>query len=319
MPRLSALLLIALTSVFAMTQSDRSGELKIALPEHRGQLSWTAPGFEIVESSAKPTGSEVGLRGVQQSTGITFLGFLFLVPEDTSLTNAKCRDGAMVQEKKSNSTVKELSDQPIALVSYIERGKNGDAVNIVRGFLASQGICGDLEVYGDSQVRIENPDIKRIFDSYRFDKNYVPSSRDAIFYAQILYEHQAYEAAAPIFEGAIKKLANASDQNAQTWRRVATDQAGISYGISGHIDKARAIFNAAIAKDPDYPLYYYNLACADAEQKDLSAARRHLQEAFARKANVLPGEQMPDPTKDDSFLPYRDNKEFWNFLTGVAK
>lgn len=318
MPRL-ALLLIALTSVFATAQSDSTGELKIALPEHRGQLSWTAPGFHIIESSAKPTGSEIGLRGIQESSGTTFLGFLFLVPENTSQTGAKCRDEAMAQEKKSNSTLKELNDQPIALVSYTARGKNGNPMYIVRGFLADGDICGDLEVYGDSHVRIENPDIKRIFDSYRFDKNYVPTFRDAILYAQILYEHQAYEAAAPIFEGAIKKLDDASDQNALRWRRVATDQAGMSYGISGNIDKARAIFNAAIAKDPDYPLYYYNLACADAEQKDLSGARRHLEEAFARKANVLPGEQMPNPTKDDSFLPYRNNKEFWNFLTNVAK
>jgi hypothetical protein len=64
-------------------------------------------------------------------------------------------------------------------------------------------------------------------------------------------------------------------------------------------------------------LYYYNLACADAEEKKLADARRHLQEAFARKANLISGEAMPDPTKDDSFLPYRNDKDFWTFVKGL--
>jgi tetratricopeptide (TPR) repeat protein len=100
-------------------------------------------------------------------------------------------------------------------------------------------------------------------------------------------------------------------------KRVAIDEAGISYGISGDLAKSRAIFQKAIVEDPDYPLYYYNLACADAAEKNLIGARKHLQEAFARKANVIPGESMPDPTTDDSFLPYRDDKEFWTFLEGL--
>jgi hypothetical protein len=64
-------------------------------------------------------------------------------------------------------------------------------------------------------------------------------------------------------------------------------------------------------------MYYYNLACADAEERKLDDARKHLEQAFARKANVLPGEKMPDPTKDDSFLPHRGNKQFWAFVTSL--
>jgi tetratricopeptide (TPR) repeat protein len=87
--------------------------------------------------------------------------------------------------------------------------------------------------------------------------------------------------------------------------------------LAGNIPKARAIFEAAVATDPEYPMYYYNLACADAEEKKLADAHNHLQQAFARKANVIRGESMPDPTKDNSFLPYCDSKEFWTFVESL--
>ncbi len=134
-----------------------------------------------------------------------------------------------------------------------------------------------------------------------------------------------YEAAAPIFEVALVKLKENPDMAAKmmgdtkTAKRVITDQAGMAYGISGDITKARHLFERAFVDDPDYPLNYYNLACADAEEKNLADARTHLQQAFARKANVIAGEAMPDPTKDDSFLPYRGNKEFWAFLESLQR
>ena len=62
--------------------------------------------------------------------------------------------------------------------------------------------------------------------------------------------------------------------------------------------------------DPDYPLYYYNLACADAEQGKAADAKLHLQQAFDRKANTIPVEKLPDPTQDDSILKLKINKEF---------
>jgi hypothetical protein len=65
-----------------------------------------------------------------------------------------------------------------------------------------------------------------------------------------------------------------------------------------------------IAADPDYPINYYNLACADAEQGHASDAKAHLQQAFDRRANVLKGESMPDPSKDDSILKLKKDKTF---------
>ena len=168
--------------------------------------------------------------------------------------------------------------------------------------------------WGSGSLTAENGELKRVFASYKLDEKYTPTFRDALLYAQILYKAQMYKAAAPVFERALSLLPESHEIDQTTMKRVLTDQAGMAYGMSGDIHKARSIFEKAIAEDPGYPLYYYNLACADA---DLVGAQKHLRESFDRKANVIRGEKMPDPTTNDSFDPYRDNKEFWAFVESL--
>jgi tetratricopeptide (TPR) repeat protein len=241
------------------------------------------------------------------------------------MTSTKCREGVLEPAKRSNPTIQiagttempRSDGPPVALASYVSQDKDGKLVYSVRGFLAMGDICGDLEIYGSDVNVIKDPNLKKVWESYEFDPNYSPQFHDVFLYADILYQNHMYQAAAPVFEQALTKLNDNKGEDQLMWQRVTTDQAGMAYGLAGNLPKARAIFEAAVAKDPQYPMYYYNLACADAEEKKLADARDHLQQAFARKANVIPGESMPDPTKDDSFLPYRENKEFWTFVEGL--
>jgi hypothetical protein len=93
-------------SIVAQTTSDST--FKLALADHPGQLQWSTDGFKIIQSSAKPTGREIGIRGKDRSGRLSFLGFLFLVPEQATPTSAKYRDGALEPQKKSNKTLKIL-------------------------------------------------------------------------------------------------------------------------------------------------------------------------------------------------------------------
>lgn len=323
MPKVSlvfAVFFLCLTAVCAETGS----EFKLALVDHPGQLSWSADGYEVIQSSAKPNGNEVGIRG-RNKAGITFLGFLFLVPEQAPLTSAKCRDGALNSEKGSNSALQIQSKSeitgagslPVSMVSYTTKRSEGKSMYVVRGFVASADMCGDLEFYSDSPISANDAVFKKVFSGYRLDEKYTPTFNDIFIYAQILYKEQQFKAAAPMFERALTILKESREKGQTTSRRVLTDQAGMAYGISGDIRKARSIFEKGISEDPDYPLYYYNLACADAEEKNLTEAQKHLREAFDRSANVLEGEAMPDPTTDDSFTPFRQNKQFWSFLESL--
>jgi hypothetical protein len=317
-----ALALVAAVCCGAQTPAGDT-DFKLALPNYQGQLQWHADGFKIVQSSAKPNGQEIGLRGRDESGKLTFLGFLFTVPGESALTGAKCRDDAMRQLKKGAPTLQvpamseiaPANNLPVELATYSAKGADGKPLYSARGFVAAGNVCGDLELYSQSPITPDDSDIKRIFQSYHFDPSYTPQFRDVSLYAEILYRDQMYKAAAPMFELALTKLKDEKDQ--RTWIRVTTDQAGMSYGMSGDAAKARSLFEAAVAKDPDYPMYYYNLACADAQEHKLADARTHLQQAFARKANMIQGEIFPDPSKDDSFTPYRDDKEFWKFVESL--
>ncbi|MGA7293616.1 MAG: tetratricopeptide repeat protein [Terriglobales bacterium] len=329
MNRAGLILIVGLICGAAATaQNAADGSFRLALPNHKGQLTWHADGFKIVQVSAKPGGREIGIRGRDQSGRLVFLGFLFLFPEQAPLTSTKCREGVLEPARKDSPTLKILATSeravagspPISLVTYSAQGRDGKPVYSVRGFIATGDICGDLEVYSKSAIMADDPAVKAIIESYGFEQNYSPQLDSVLFYAQTLYQGGMYKDAAPIFEEALVKIKDNPKMAAKmfgdtkTAERVVTDQAGMSYGMSGEIEEARALLEKAIVEDRDYPMYYYNLACADAEEKNLDGARRHLQQAFARKVNVIAGEAMPDPTKDASFLPYRDNTEFWSFL-----
>ena len=301
--------------------SSPDGEFALTLPSHPGQLRWHADGFSLVESSAKPNGNEMGARGKDAAGRFTFLTFLFVLSDLGPLNSERCRDGMIAMEKKSNSRLTvsgtfemtQSDGQKIALIVYSSPGRDKKNVYMLRGFIADADLCGDMEFYSDAPIAENDPDLKKVFATYRLDTKHIAEFKETFSYAQILFDHHMYPAAAPVFELALTRLGD-DDLDPKTWRRVATDQAGMAYGISGNIAKARALFNEAIAKDPDYPMYYYNLACADAEEKKLDEAQLHLKQAFDRKANVIRGENLPDPTKDDSFLLYRGNKQFWEFL-----
>lgn len=299
---------------------DSKGHFQIALPDQDGAMKWTAPSFTVTQMSAKPRGMEIGVRGAEKAAKLSFLGFLFRVSEPASPQS--CRDGQVAELKRepgakvvATPDVERGADGKLPIAETENQDNRGGTHYSVTGFLGGGHVCMSLEFYSDTPLRADDPAIKPILDSLRYDPDYKPQFKDAFLYGQLLYDRHAFGEAAPYFEQAIA-LAGSEGESLK-WKRVATDQAGMAYGIAGNLTKSREIFNAAIARDPDYPLYYYNLACADAEAKDLTAAKKHLEQAFERKQNVIPGEEMPNPSEDDSFTPYKSDKQFWAFVTSL--
>ena len=96
--------------------------------------------------------------------------------------------------------------------------------------------------------------------------------------------------------------------------RVLVDQLVMAYGMGGQLKKAHQLLDDSIRQDPSYPLNYYNLACAYAEEGDKAKMLANLDLGFQHKANVVKGEQMPDPRTDSSFQKYLGDRDFLGLI-----
>ena len=127
--------------------------------------------------------------------------------------------------------------------------------------------------------------------------------------------HQYREAIGPYKQALeIEKITPTLDKN--LWR-VLLDNLSIAYGITGDVTRARETLNYGVSKDPDYPMFYYNLACVAAEKGGLSETEKYLTLAFERRANIIPGETFPDARTDDSLQKFLLQKEFRQFLNSL--
>jgi len=134
-----------------------------------------------------------------------------------------------------------------------------------------------------------------------------------MYLGNTLFYQQRYQEAIAPYERA-RQLDAASKTLTEDFRRVLIDQLGMSYGMSGNLQKAKTIFEDGIRQDLDYALFHYNLACAYAEMGDLDKTLLALKNALQRKDNVLKGEAFPDPREDSSFQRYLQNDRFRQLL-----
>ena len=137
-----------------------------------------------------------------------------------------------------------------------------------------------------------------------------PSNIYAQFYlGQTFFKEEKYADALGPYER-VHTLERTAKVLSSDQRRIVTDQLVMAYGISGQLKKAHELLDDAIARDPEYPLNYYNLACAFSEEGNKSKMLANLDLAFHHKDHVLKGEQMPDPRSDSSFQKYIQDTDF---------
>lgn len=181
-------------------------------------------------------------------------------------------------------------------------------------FAGNAKVCAEIHASTVSGKPKEDERLQSALALFHPDLSYRPNCADYVAEASAFFKQEPLMGA-PFYDSCLNTIPNkTSDPSLITIRRLATDQVVIALGMAGKIDQSRAYAERAIEIDPDYPLYYYNLACADAEQGKAADAKLHLQQAFDRRANTLPGEHFPDPTQDDSIQKLKKNKEFWAFV-----
>jgi hypothetical protein len=298
-------------------------------------VTWFGPG-----GIPLPTGEEwkpelltvydKGARPVAQfSNAASKLSVSFIVFENLSgnPTAQGCRGDAIdpivknegkLISKRVDGEFKNASGEMLATTSYLlDMGQAGGPHQLnLFGFAGNAKTCAEIHISSVINTADEEEAMKANLAAFKPDLNYQSDAGNYFRLASVLFKG-APGLAAPYYKSALDALPD--NPKSLTPRRIIIDQLIMSLGMSGDLKNSRAVAANAITKDPDYPLNYYNLACADAEEGKAADAKIHLQQAFDRRANVISGEKLPDPSKDDSILKLKSDRTFWAFVMSLPK
>lgn len=156
---------------------------------------------------------------------------------------------------------------------------------------------------------------KNLRDAIQEDPNSV-EAHDSLGRLYMLTKR--YSAAGKEFTAAIElddKLHKYNDDQ----RRQLNDDQGVSYALAGYLDQARDMYLKALAKDPDYAMYNYNLACVYAELHDLNSAIPYLKKSWENRSTLPSGMKYPDPRADNSFKPYLNDPTFQAAVRNIVQ
>lgn len=130
-----------------------------------------------------------------------------------------------------------------------------------------------------------------------------------LYLARSLFYQKKYGEAVTEYERA-RELVMRSGQLKPDEERLLIDELGTSYSLSGQASEAKTLFETSIKRDPDYPMYYYNLARVHARKGDLDETIANLKQGFARKDHMPAGKTWPNPREDESFEKYLKKEKF---------
>ena len=320
--------LLALSTIAAAAQQPAA--FNFVAPSGNGRVilslgrDWQPQSIILLDASTRPV-----VTFKNKVTDVDLSVILF--PNDTGApTSESCRDAVMgpILDNLANSAVVKgvtkatrprAKGPALALESYfiVKVGDTPLRQQNLFGFYGDRSVCAEAHISKAVFTSADAPQLESALKLFRFDEGYVPTSKDYTTIGTIYFAAaQNFASAAVYYQRALDTLdSSASNLNA---RRFLVDQLSMSYGMSGDIARSRKINEDAVMRDPDYPLYYYDLACADSEEGNADAARTHLQQAFDRRQNVLPGETFPDPARDDSFAKLKDDEGFQDFVTQMS-
>jgi tetratricopeptide (TPR) repeat protein len=155
---------------------------------------------------------------------------------------------------------------------------------------------------------------KLIQDSLKSSPDYLEAQRAL---ADLYYMENRFDSAAAEYIKA-RALDDSQKKLARADRDLLLDGLGLSQAQGRHYDEAIVTYKAAIAEDPKYALFEYNLACTYAMKGNLDAALPHLTKSWELRDSLPRGVQFPDPRKDDSFKRYWNDPRFKEAVENIV-
>lgn len=324
---LAVLTLLALGDAIAVEAQERRDQnaLRVSLPGKSWELQVDARGFTIKTNESKPGGQRY-LLAENSSTGVTLS--ISLTPVEGEARIEDC--WKVFRERIKNSKikvtgVKESQVGDMAISEFVFPEVNGIPIQQknVFGCLAKDNVYADLHL---SKVEFKAGD-QSLFTSilngvHVTDQNAASEpqrSQPSTYYwgeGSTYFKNGQYDKAIVPYRKALDLERTDRKLDEKLWR-VLIDNLAMAYGITGDLKSAEEVLQYGISKDPTYPLFYYNMACVSAERNDLDNTMKYLTTAFGYQQNIIPGESMPDPRKDDSFQRFLQDEKFRKLIDSL--
>jgi len=293
---------------------------RLSLPAKDWGVVLNLPGFAVKSVETKPDGRRY-MVAENETTNVVVS--LTLEEVKSGGPASSCRDSLKNRTKNVPLKIKDVRFSrscDVDVMHYRVPELRGQSINQESMFACQfyDNSFIDLHVSKVNYVAADEQLFSDVLRSMHLD-TVQRSSKELVEQGSRFYLQHDYKGAIGPYSHALE-LEKANPELEKSLWYVLVDNLGMSYGITGDLQKAKETFEYGVSKDPTYPLFHYNLACTYAEMGDAAEAGNFLKKAFEYKANFLPGESMPDPRKDDSFKKLmKNNKEFRELADTLAR
>jgi len=293
---------------------------RLSLPAKDWGVVLNLPGFAVKSVETKPDGRRY-MVAENETTNVVVS--LTLEEVKSGGPASSCRDSLKNRTKNVPLKIKDVRfsrSGDVDVMHYRVPELRGQSINQESMFACQfyDNSFIDLHVSKVNYVAADEQLFSDVLRSMHLD-TVQRSSKELVEQGSRFYLQHDYKGAIGPYSHALE-LEKANPELEKSLWYVLVDNLGMSYGITGDLQKAKETFQYGVSKDPTYPLFHYNLACTYAEMGDAAEAGNFLKKAFEYKANFLPGESMPDPRKDDSFKKLmKNNKEFRELADTLAR
>lgn len=289
------------------------GQVNVALPNDKSSVEFNFDSYKIKDYQVDPNEEQ----GYWYATNDELVMSIVFEKSHKQGDAIVCRD-FFVKELEDNSPITmtdkkqyEINDKAINEYMIEEyKGKKIDQKNI-NVYLVHDDYWIDIHI---SKVLFTSDDEEIINDlvkSIRINESFEYSPLIDMSYGSLYFNSKKYSEAGVFYLKALNRYKDMGNKglDKDQWR-VLVDQTAMSLGISGQLDGAKIVLQSGIETDPEYPMFYYNLACVYAESDDKQKCFETLEKAILFKTNMIQGEEFPDPMNDSSFKKYVDDSEF---------
>jgi len=307
-------------SISMFGQETGVDKAQVSIPGVKGVLELNV-GKTVWDAHVRADGKEAQLQAIHRMDNIRITAFLQKVKFPASAENCRGKWWPMTAKSApfKREELRQYDRDGVAVVEYMIPEFRGNTIHqkSMHAYLGASDLCAEVHLSKDQFVPEDQKGFDSILSTVRLlpdetvhlEGNVDEEKKRYLAQGSRLYLEHNYKSAAEHYQKALD-LEKRDSTLSRNIFRVLVDNLGMSYGITKKYPMAKETFEYGISQDPEYPLFYYLMACTYGEQGLMNESIEQLNLAFKYKANVIPGESLPDPLKDDSFRKFSRDKRF---------